>query len=283
MLRRAVAAVQAALGPADELIVVDSASVTPISPIAGARLIRIEQPGANRARNAGWRAARHEMLLFFDDDVTVDTGWADALVGAMEAHPAAGFVTGRVEVPPSQLPVDYPVAIKDNTHPAELTATTPGVLGHSASLAVRRAALTEVGGFDEVLGAGGRLPMSDEVDLFDRLFAAGWGGWYEPSALAWHDQWRTKRERVRLSWWYGFGAGARIAKLRRTDRAHARRQLIEVFWRRGLRDAAGDARRRYKTAVLLDLAHLAGACAGVTRAWRIPVVDGHFAPRGGRR
>ena len=277
MLRRAVASITDALAPGDELLVVDSCSATPIP---GA--ISVDAPGANRARNAGWRAARHEVVLFVDDDVTVDRGWADAFVAAMDAHPEAAFVTGRIEIPPGQQ-CDYPIAIKDDPDAAPLTPATTGVLGHSASLAVRRPALHQVGGFDEVLGAGGHLPMSDEIDLFDRLFAAGWSGWYEPAALAWHDQWRTRRQRLRVSWLYGFGEGARIAKLRRTDPGHARRQFTEVVWRHGLRDAARDGAHLYKTAFLLDAARLLGAGAGFMKARSIPVVDGHFVAPGVRR
>jgi GT2 family glycosyltransferase len=279
MLRRAAATVAAAMGPDDEFIVVDSASAIPVDPVYRAQVIRLDRPGANRARNAGWRASSNEMVLYLDDDVMVDPGWADAFVAALGAHPEAAFVTGRIDVPPEQAPVDSPVAIKNDPGGAVLTKSTVGVLGHSASLAVRRSALESVGGFDEVLGAGGRLPMSDETDLFDRLFAAGWTGWYEPSARAWHDQWRSRRERIRLSWLYGYGDGARIAKLRRTDRARAASLTREVFWQRGVRQAVTDGRHRYRTAFVLDVAHLAGASAGLAKARRMPVVNGHFTER----
>ena len=282
MAARAVQSVRAALGPDDELIVVDSASDDPLT-LADTPVLRVDRPGANRARNAGWRAARNQLILFVDDDVTVDVGWADGLVTALAAHPEAGFVTGRIDVPPDQMPVAYPVAIKDDPEGTVLTADTAGVLGHSASLAVRRAALEAVGGFDEVLGAGGLLPMSDETDLFDRLFAAGGTGWYEPSARAWHDQWRTRRERVHLSWLYGFGAGARIAKLRRTEPPRARALTREIVWRRGVRDLAHDTRHGYKTAMALDVAHAAGAMAGFVRARRFSVAAGHFVEPGARR
>ena len=117
--------------------------------------------------------------------------------------------------------------------------------------------------------------MSDETDLFDRLFAAGWVGWYEPAARAWHDQWRTRRQRIRLSWLYGFGAGARVAKLGRTDRRRAGRLAAEVYWYHG---AFADGRRGYATAFVLDVTHLAGAVCGLCRALPIRVVNGHFAP-----
>ena len=279
-LDRALASITAALNPGDELVVVDSASRDPaVAAVAvsrGATVVRCDVPGVNRARNAGWRATTHQAILYVDDDVVVDAGWADALAHALDAHPGAGFVSGRIDVPTGQSTAGHPVAIKDSADAAELTRRTTGVLGHSASLAVRRAALDQVGGWDEALGSGGKFKSSPEVDLFDRLFAAGWVGWYEPSARAWHDQWRGKGGMVRLDWRYGYGAGARIAKLVRTDRARAAEVATDVFWTRGLRAAFGNARRGYKTPVVLDLAGVAGATVGLLRALPVRVVRGHY-------
>jgi glycosyltransferase involved in cell wall biosynthesis len=279
-LERALASLKMALGSEDELVVVDSASADPgvarVAKAAGAEVVRCERPGVNRARNAGWRATTHAALLYVDDDVVVGPGWADAFVGALADHPEAGFVSGRIGVPPEQGSVDRPVAVKEELESATLTAASTGVLGHSASLAVRRTALDQVAGWDEALGAGGRFKSSPEVDLFDRLFAAGWVGWYEPSAEAWHDQWRTKSDLVHLDWRYGYGAGARIAKLIRSDRRRAAMVAREVFWTNGLRDAARNARHGYKTPVLLRLAQVTGATMGFARALPVRVIDGHY-------
>jgi glycosyltransferase involved in cell wall biosynthesis len=282
-LDRALTSIVGALNPGDELVVVDSASRDPrVASVAtghGATVVRCDEPGVNRARNAGWRATTHDSILYVDDDVVVDSGWADAMVAALGAHPEAGFVSGRIEVPPGQVTSGHQVAIKDDPEPVVLTASSPGIIGHSASLGVRRQALDSVGGWDAAMGAGGRFKSSPEVDLFDRLFAHGWVGWYEPSALAWHDQWRGKSGMLHLDWRYGYGAGARIAKLVRTDRSRAGVAAREVFWRQGLRAAYDNARRGYKTPVLLNLAGVAGATAGLVRALPVRVRDGQFVER----
>jgi glycosyltransferase involved in cell wall biosynthesis len=280
MLDRALDRLSAALTPDDELVVVDSASHDPrVAEVAlarGATVVRCELPGVNRARNAGWRATTHSFVLYLDDDVTVDPGWADAMVAALDMHPEVGFVAGRIEVPDDQIATGHPVALRTGDDSAVLTADTRGVLGHSASLAVRRTALDQIGGWDEALGAGGTFKSSPEVDLFDRLFAAGWVGRYEPAAMAWHDQWRGRADMVHLDWRYGYGAGARMAKLLRSDRHRAGVIAADVFWARGLRQAAINARKGYKTAVLLNLAEVAGATMGLLRALPVPVVDGHY-------
>jgi glycosyltransferase involved in cell wall biosynthesis len=282
-LRRCLESVFAALREGDEVIVVDSASVDPevarVATAAGAVVVRCDRPGVDRARNAGWRRTGHDAVLFVDDDVVVDAGWADALVAALASDPPAGFVTGRIDALPGGHSMERPVAIKDDDEAARLDASSTGTLGHSASLAVRRAALEDVGGFDEAMGAGARFQSSPEVDLFDRLFAAGWVGRYEPAARAWHEQWRGRSELLKLDWRYGMGAGARLAKLVRTDRPRARRIAAEVFWATGLRTAWRDLRARYKTGVLLRLAQVVGAVVGFAAALPVPVRDGHYRPR----
>ena len=283
MLGRCLESLAAARGPRDEVIVVDSCSRDPavasVAAAAGARVLRCDRPGVDRARNVGWRAAQHDAVLFVDDDVVVDRGWADAFAHALVQHPDAAFFTGRIEVPGHQADVDRPVAIKDEAEPAVLDADTRGTLGHSASLAVRRGVLEQLGGFDEHLGAGARFPSAPEVDLFDRVFAAGLTGRYEPSARAWHDQWRGRSDKVRLDWRYGVGSGARVAKLLRTDRRRAGRVALDLLWHRGLRGAVGDLARGYELGAVTKLVRAVGTLLGIALALGVPVRDGHLAPR----
>lgn len=281
-LRRSLPALRAALGPDDELFVVDSASVdAEVADVAArfGQVVRCELPGVDRARNAGWRRTRHDVILFVDDDVVVDEGWADAMAACFAAHPEAAFVTGRIDVPEGQEGVERPVAIKDDEHPAVLDAATTGVIGHSASLGVRRSVLDALGGFDEALGAGGRFRSAPEVDLFDRIFAAGLTGRYEPAARAWHDQWRDTGGLVRLEWRYGLGTGARLSKLARTDRQRARVVARDQLWDNGAVAVVRHVGEGYQRAVVFRLAFLAGAILGAVRASLVPVVDGHFASR----
>ena len=273
---------RAGLSDRDELIVVDSASIDPnvahTARANGATVIRCDRPGVGVARNAGWRAAANDAVVFVDDDIRVAPDWADVWRDVIAAHPETAFFTGRIGVPPEQHGVDRPVAIKDDDEPAVLDASTTGSLGHSANLAVHRWALDTIGGFDEQMGAGGRFRSSPEYDLFDRLFAAGWTGRYEPGPQAWHEQWRSRAELVRLDFSYGTGTGARLAKLMRTDRARARVVAREHVWDNGVRRLANAVRARYKTGIVLTVSRLSGTVAGFTRAAAVPVRGGHFAP-----
>lgn len=272
----------AALRPGDELIVVDSASRDPavaeVGRRHGATVVRCDLPGASRARNAGVAAATHDVIVFIDDDIRVAPGWAEAIARAM-ADPHVGFVTGRISVPPDQSDYQRPVAVNEGETRVVLDRTTTTSLGPSANLAVRRAVFDRVGGFDAALGPGGMLGVAEDLDFYDRLFAAGVTGRYEPDAVTWHDQWRDRRALLRLDWGYGLGTGARLAKLVRTDRRRGRFVVRTVLWQTDLRGLGTALRRREEFATLTVLIRLAGVVTGFARALVVPVRDGHYAPR----
>lgn len=269
MLAGCITSLRASLAPGDELVVVDSASDPPLAAPDGARLVRCEEPGASRARNTGWRSARHGLVAFVDDDVRVAPDWADAVRRAFD-DPGVAFLTGRLAVP-GQAPVERPVSVKDDPVPAPIEPDTEGTLGHSANMAARRTVLAAVGGFDEALGAGGRFRAAEDNDLFDRLLAAGYRGRYEPAARAVHEQWRSRRQLLRLDWAYGIGTGARLRKLWVSDRARAATVARAWLWDYGLRRVPHALRHAYEFELAVVAARSLGTVAGIAWSclWRV--------------
>lgn len=209
----------------DSLIVVDSASrdATTMVDVArqhGVTLVRLDVPGASRARNAGWQLAGTDVVVFVDDTVAVADGWLDALVAPLGHDPHLGFVAGRID-PVGDGNGWAPVAV--HSHPAA-RAVKPGdpAPGDSASLAVRTSALRQVGGFDERLGPGTWFAAADDLNLLDRMLLSGWRGRYEPAARAGSPQPEDAREHVAKIWAYGKASGGRLALLARHDRRVAR-------------------------------------------------------------
>lgn len=247
------------------IVVVDSASRSPgaVAAVAaeyGATLVRVERPGASRARNAGWRHTDAPLVAFVDDDCTVLSGWAATLRRTANDR-AVSFVTGRAEAPAEQAGLPEPVGL--TLLPAGAIDRTSGAsIGGSNNLAVRRAALEQVGGFDERLGPGTWFAAGEDTDLLDRLLAAGHLGWHAADALVLHHQWRPRRTRVCLTWSYAKGNGARLAKLSRADRARARLVARDVLWRNGLRALARDLRLGYQTGVVVGALRVTGAVTG---------------------
>jgi GT2 family glycosyltransferase len=204
-------------------------------------------------------------VAFVDDDVRVAPEWAEALAAGLAAHPEASFLAGRIGAAPGEGTTEAPVAMLDRETPSSIDCGSTGTIAHSANLTVRRCALEAVGGFDEMLGAGAPLRAAEDADLLDRLLHNGFTGRYEPSARAWHLQWRRRSDLLRLYWAYGIGQGARLTKLARADRPRARREARIALWDRGFAEFGRDIRTRYEFGAALSFIQLGGLVVGAAR------------------
>ena len=192
--------------PAFEVIVVDNTVEGDFRPrISGderIRVVREGRRGLSRARNTGIRKARHDILAFIDDDVTVDRGWVRAIGSAFEDDAIAG-VTGLVV--PAALETDAQRefewyggmgkgaearVICGSALSAWQTIGTQAI-GVGANMAFRRSVLERVGSFDEALGAGTVTLGAEDLDLFHRVLRDGLTFRYEPAAQVRHNHRRT--------------------------------------------------------------------------------------------
>ena len=258
-LAACLAALTPQLLPGDELLVVDSASRRPVR--SQAPVQRAALPGASLARNLGWRATTAPVVAFVDDDVQVADGWRTALAAALVG---VDLVCGRVAVPPSQAGAERPVAVTADV-PEQLMDAASELRGVSANLTVRRSSLEAVGGFDERLGPGTWSRAGEDLELQDRLLTAGHRGRYAPSVLAFHDQWRSRRQLLRLDYGYGMGAGARAAW---AGGPRGRHLLREALWDNGIGTVWGDLRRGYQFGVATALVRASGTVVGAARGLR---------------
>jgi glycosyltransferase involved in cell wall biosynthesis len=150
-----------------EVIYVDTASTddspTRAEPLAD-RVVRIdpERPSAAAARNAGWRAAQHELVQFFDGDTVVHPQWLRRAVDAISA-PDRICVFGRVEEAQPKRSVLHYWTHRDWHIPYGPTTVCGGVAMFRAD------ALQTLNGFDERLIAG------EEPDLCFRALRANLG------------------------------------------------------------------------------------------------------------
>jgi glycosyltransferase involved in cell wall biosynthesis len=113
--------------------------------------------GPAAARNAGWRAARGEVIAFTDDDCLPEPNWLSTGMKAIRETGAAA-ATGRVIVPLPEKPTDYQRDAAGLSRGEFVTA----------NCFVRRAILEQIGGFDERFTVAWREDSDLQFTLLER-------------------------------------------------------------------------------------------------------------------
>jgi GT2 family glycosyltransferase len=199
-LRECLEGVRALDYPDFETIVVSDGSTDASPQIAAeydVRLIETENRGLASARNTGAQAATGEIVAYLDDDAVPDRDWLTYLARAF-ADPAWGAVGGPNILPPGSCATSECVANAPGGPTHVLVDDREAEHVPGCNLAVRRAALEQIGGFDPQFRAAG-----DDVDFCWRLLDAGHRIGFSPGAVVWHHRRRTVRAYLRQQRGYG--------------------------------------------------------------------------------
>ena len=131
--------------------------------------------GPARPRNLGWQSARASIVAFIDDDCVPDPEWLERGLEAMRADPTVGVLQAHTALPPGTdiRQLDRWVIWREVTGP---TAWFEGT-----NIFYARAAVAEVGGFDESLEIWG-----EDSDLGWKVVEAGWRRGYTDRAVVTH-------------------------------------------------------------------------------------------------
>lgn len=229
--------------PDFEIVVVDNVPATDatarvIAAAADPRVRRVIEPvaGLSNARNAGLRAARHDIVAFTDDDVVVDPHWLHGLARGFGRADDVSCVCGMVPSgelrTATQAYFDQRVSWAATLAPRTYSLADPptdlplfpfqvGIYGTGANFAITRGAAFAMGGFDEALGAGTSTKGGEDIDMFFRLVAAGHTLVNEPAAIVWHRHRSDGGALLVQARGYGLGLGAWLTKVT-LDRQHRR-------------------------------------------------------------
>lgn len=175
-----------------------------------AHVITVGRVGLGAARDAAWRVARGDILLFTDDDCYVASDLVERTVALFDQHPEIDFAGGRILL---HDPADLPVTIDERTVACPIAArrfVPPGTL-QGANMAFRRSALERIGGFDPRFGAGTAFPCED-IDAVAACVWAGLTGRFDPSIVVRHHHGRKQSDYPALMAGYDRGRGAYYAK-----------------------------------------------------------------------
>lgn len=195
-----------------ELILVDNCS-TDATPALGQdlaargllRYLREPTLGLCYARNAGWRAARGTYVAYFDDDAIAEPGWIDAIGDAFQVTPAPGVIGGKVTpiyeaARPDWLSNDiaHSLTVLDWSDAPKYIPDVRVEWLVGANMAVPRAVLEEVGGFDVRLDRIGTNMLSGgDVFLEKQIIARGYPCLYYPKMAIRH---LAPRSRLNKRW-----------------------------------------------------------------------------------
>jgi GT2 family glycosyltransferase len=183
------------------------------------RAVREERQGVAAARNRGIAEVASPWIAFFDDDMVAEPDWLAGL-HAVARERGARCVGGRnvLELSPDELgalPELCRGLLGEKPEAASPRPYTDKSLPGAGNVLFDRRLFDELGGFDDVVGAG-----CEDTDVFRRIQRAGHAVWYAPGAVASHF---VPRERLRPEYfeWVCLRHGASYALIENRQRGRA--------------------------------------------------------------
>ena len=240
-----------------ELVVVDQSpaddtekAIAPFLADPRITYVRSNVAGTSRARNRGIAMTTAPYIVITDDDCIVPANWLTEICRPFETHATVGVVFCNVEpVPVTELGVTPQVHFPANRvimSVRDVWSTSSHGLALGAGMAIRRAMLADVKGFDEVLGPGATFPAAEDNDLAWRGLLRGWWTYHSTDVAVIHDGFRPISELRGLVIRDFFGVGGTAAKYLRARRWQVLRLLLSWIVHFGIVEPTRDvlARRR---------------------------------------
>jgi GT2 family glycosyltransferase len=200
--------------PDYEVIVVDDGSTDRTAEVARAADVKVlacEHRGLAAARNSGIEAAGSEIVAFIDADAVADRDWLYHLAETIDRRGAAA--AGGPNFPPAANSAVTAAIAGAPGQPREVRGSDDSLAQLcGCNMAIVKAQLEEIGGFDPVFTAAG-----DDVDISWRLLRSGETIAYAPAAVVVHD--RRASIGAYLAQQIGYGAGEALLARKYPERS----------------------------------------------------------------
>ncbi len=203
------------------------------------RYIDEKEQGLSYARNAGILASHGDVLVYVDDDATVNREYLRTYQNFFESNPDAMAAGGPIlpvyeTAEPSWFSHFTRALITGKVYLGDKERRFPkGKFPGGGNAAYRKSVFEQIGLFNVELGRKGNSLMgAEEKDLFDKMTALGIDFYYLPTAILYHiipEKKLTKDYFDRLT--YGIGVSERYRTLRTSKSKYAKRLISEcVKW-----------------------------------------------------
>ena len=147
-------------------------------------------PGLTAARLRGARETTAPWIAFVDDDNFLEPTWLEAVTRAIRMHGDAGGIGGKVildwEAKPPRYLNEFGFCFAAQDH-GEADCIVDSLTG--AGMVISRRALLDCGWLDQPLVAdrvGAKLTSGGDVEMAQRVRAAGYDLWFVPDAVLRH-------------------------------------------------------------------------------------------------
>jgi len=164
--------------------------------------------GLSRARNIGTRATHEDIIAYLDDDMVPHPRWLTSLIAEFadkDVMAATGPVLPLEFTDGTDIDLQLAVELApwgmyrfqiDRSEHQWFERTNFGGIG-DGNFALRRSAFDKIGGFDERLGRGATIDISEEHFAFFKIVECGFKAAYTPQAIVFHPSSPMNRDVLR--------------------------------------------------------------------------------------
>ena len=225
------------------------------------RLVNEPKQGLSYARNCGIAESKGDILVFIDDDETVNREFVSAYIDIFDNHGAfvgAGAVVPRYDSARPKWMSYYTEKMIANPINLgnEVVTITSKITPAGGNMAFNREIFNLYGGFNTALGRKGEALLGgEENDMFDRVRSLGERVFYAPNAVVYH---HIADKKLTPDYFDKLAYGVGVSKRLRAEHNGTERQLFK-----------DENKKRLYTIVLVALYSLAFQFQKASWLWRM--------------